>query len=697
MLVTNYKPGPTPTEPSLELAHLIEQTRHKIATNWAELIYDNASFHPDALWLETLVRSTTRGLAAITQLLETGLSSALASYLHDLSQVALSCGFESSEVIAALLLCKDAMLPVMGRVYADDATNLLALSSALDACLRWTVCTFNSQYSAEMNRRTRDQHDRIVKMLNIGQQAPSSRKLDDMLGHVAEGIIAAVKVSHCDFYILCENENELIPQEGVSHAARPPGVLAHFLSQRPNAMTDRFLREVLERKEPIACYDAQTDSRANQAIVGHMQAKSVLAVPLVTHGRVLAVAITGTFDEYRAFTEDQIELAWDIARVAALVIENANLVEKRLAESESVRRGISALLRGLKLEDVLRIVCTEAQRLTGAQGCAVYFLDGDQWLQRFFNVGNEPAFPRIPLDGSLTGIALREKKTFASNRPDDDSRLFRSSHDITNMLVAPLIANNRPTGALYAVDKPCDFTDEDARIFSIFADQAAIALENARLYEKIGTLAAVEERERLAREIHDNLAQTLSVVNLHASHIDGLLRNGQIEQAQAFLADTRKLVAEAHVDARDAIFSLRNGASSSAEFLSTLRAYLERYRTSYGVKAHLVTHDGAVLTLAPPAIIQLTRIIQEALTNVRKHAGASEVWVELEQQPDLLMIDIKDNGQGFDLAAPATAQGGVGLQIMRERAECLGGELQIESAPGQGTCVRVRIPVAARK
>ena len=696
MRVTNCDRVSTPTATAITLACLIDESRHEIAADWATLTYDNASFYPELLWRDTLLSSTTRGLMAISHYLATGTESALAEYLYDLSEVSRSCGFASSELIQALLLCNDAVLPAIRRAYAHDLTTGWALVSALDSCLRWMVSYFNDQYGAELNRRTREHHERIVQMLNIGQQAPGAQELDDMLGQVAEGIIAAVTVSHCDFYLVSENESELIPRLGVYHGTRSPRVTGVFLSRRPNITTDAFLREVLERKKPLTCYNAQADTRTDPAIVGQTQVKSLLAVPLVAHDRVLALAVTGTYDDYRAFTDNQIELAWDIARAAALVLENVNLDQQRLAESESVRRGVSALLRGLKLEDVLRIVCTEARRLTGAQGCSVYFLDGDE-LQRFFNLGNEPAYPRVPLAGSLTGMALREGKTLISNRPDDDARLFNYNRDITNMLVSPLFANDQPIGALYAVDKPRDFTDDDARVFRIFADQAAIALENARLYEKIGYLAAVEERERLAREIHDNLAQVLSVVNLQASHIGGLLRTGQVEQAQTFLADMRKLVTEAHVDARDAIFSLRNGASSSAEFLSALSAYLERCRQSYGMNVHLAAHDDAVLALPPPTIIQLTRIIQEALTNVRKHADAGEVWVELYQRADQVTVVVKDDGRGFDPVLLAKRNGGVGLQIMGERAACLGGQLEVESAPGQGTCVRVRIPVAGGK
>jgi len=247
------------------------------------------------------------------------------------------------------------------------------------------------------------------------------------------------------------------------------------------------------------------------------------------------------------------------------------------------------------------------------------------------------------------------------------------------------------------VNKPGDFTEADARLIDLFADQAAIAIENVQLHEQVHQLAALEERERLAREIHDNLAQALSVLKLQASYAEDLLRNGQYEQLETYLGELKRTATEAHDDARDAIFSLRQRAASPEEFLASIRAHLDRYHRLYGLNVELVVQDETLIDLTPAAVVQLTRIIQEALANVRKHARANSVRVRMERCDDQYCITVVDDGRGFDsgeLAHRERGAGGMGLQIMRERVESLGGTLEIDSEPGEGTRVIVGIPLA---
>ncbi len=680
-------------ESARRLARLLDEDQEAIAAAWAERTYQNASFRPADDWLSSLVDSSTRGLKAMSDYLLNRSDTALKYYLTELSLACLRSGYESAEVTESLLLCKEAILPAIARVFSADALATWAVIAELDTCLRWMVRYFDSIYAAQTNRRLKQQHEHIMRMLMLSDEPPGTIEIDDVLRSIAQGIIDSIEVDHCDFYLVEASKNRLVPKFGVSMFPRPTQLAELFLNTSPDLTTDVFLRQVLEQKEPLVCPNVQADPRMSRTLAGRMGTKSILAVPLMTHDRVLAVAVTGTFRDYRAFTQEQIELAWDISKAGTLLIENAQLYAERLAESQSIQRGISALLQELELEEVLKIVCTEAQRLTGAQNSAAYLLQDAAWLQLFFSMGDIPIHDRIPVEQSLIGMALREGKTQLTNAPDRDERLFRPSHDIRNLLVAPLIANGRAVGALYAASKPSDFNEDDARIVGIFADQAAIAIENARLQERLRQMAALEERERLAREIHDNLAQSLSILKLQASNVGELLRTAQTEQAQVFLAEMIKTANEAHADAREAIFSLRHGASSAAEFMANLRSLLERYRRTYALDARLVVRDEDLSDLPTNVVVQLSRIIQEALTNMRKHAGASAVTVRLARTDGQLWVTVEDNGLGFDPGAVKKSEGsGVGLQIMRERTESLGGVLTVDALPGQGTRIVAQIP-----
>lgn len=175
-----------------------------------------------------------------------------------------------------------------------------------------------------------------------------------------------------------------------------------------------------------------------------------------------------------------------------------------------------------------------------------------------------------------------------------------------------------------------------------------------------------------------------------------MLARGETDQVQASLLELKGIAKETYTDVREAIFNLRATVSSGPGLLLTLQEYLAEYRAHYGVDARLVAGDESAVELPADVGIQVIRIIQEALTNVRKHASASKAWVRFEQTGGQVRITVEDDGRGFD---PARVVGGgrqhFGLQIMRERAESVGGSLELDSRPDQGTQVVVQVPFAS--
>jgi signal transduction histidine kinase len=151
---------------------------------------------------------------------------------------------------------------------------------------------------------------------------------------------------------------------------------------------------------------------------------------------------------------------------------------------------------------------------------------------------------------------------------------------------------------------------------------------------------------------------------------------------------------EAYADVREAILGLRTSISLEQDLLTTLREYLRKFRQNSNIAAELELECDDPVTLTPAAEVQLIRITQEALTNVRKHARASHAWVRIRIVGNMAEVSISDNGRGFDLLQSAAKEGHFGLQTMRERAESVGGTVEILAAPGQGTTVQVRLPLA---
>jgi PAS domain S-box-containing protein len=218
----------------------------------------------------------------------------------------------------------------------------------------------------------------------------------------------------------------------------------------------------------------------------------------------------------------------------------------------------------------------------------------------------------------------------------------------------------------------------------------------AQLLKQQQMLAAIRERERLARELHDSLGQVLAFVNAQGQTARLLLARGEVTAADAHMARLVEVASEADTDIRESILGLRAPLAHQS-FFSTLSAYLDQYRQRYGIQTRLSRPPGlADGALDPLVELQLLRIIQEALTNARKHAHASSVDVAFVLQDGRAQVTLQDDGYGFDSEeALNDGAGRLGLRVMRERAEEVAGSLELDSRPGRGTRIVVTVPLAS--
>jgi len=215
---------------------------------------------------------------------------------------------------------------------------------------------------------------------------------------------------------------------------------------------------------------------------------------------------------------------------------------------------------------------------------------------------------------------------------------------------------------------------------------------NLNIRRRIEREAIIEERRRIGREIHDGVAQSLSYLNLKTKLVSNAVSSQNTEQALTGLDDIQKIVQDTYEDVRDSIDQL----SVEVRNLPLIPALRDAVR-EFGKKNDIQVQfdvSRAFPQLSPVAELQLLRIVQEALTNVRRHALATEVAVKLENTPQAVEMMVRDNGQGFTLLDPEDLPPGYhGLAIIRERAEELGGTLTLSTAPGEGTEVRVSLPI----
>lgn len=210
------------------------------------------------------------------------------------------------------------------------------------------------------------------------------------------------------------------------------------------------------------------------------------------------------------------------------------------------------------------------------------------------------------------------------------------------------------------------------------------------------SLATLQERERLARELHDSLAQTLAATHLQAGTARLFLAQGQTPETDECLEQMANMTLAAEVDVREYLLGAKTGFWAGQRFFPALHQYIVRFRQQYGLQVELIVPpqlEGS--GLAPATEVQLMRIIQEALSNVRKHAHAKSIQVIFTDSERIVRIAIIDDGQGFDLALVKQRSEGFGLRSMRERAEALCGSFIVTSQPGQGTQVVVQVPLTS--
>jgi signal transduction histidine kinase len=237
------------------------------------------------------------------------------------------------------------------------------------------------------------------------------------------------------------------------------------------------------------------------------------------------------------------------------------------------------------------------------------------------------------------------------------------------------------------------FSQDDLRVVQSLADQVAVAIENARLYKRSRELAVLEERNRLARDLHDSVVQALYSLNLLAEGWRRLSRSGKVTNVEEQFDRIGEIAHQALKEIRLLVYALQPTSLEREGLLSALHQRLDAVESRSGVKARLVAEKLVDLPLEVEE--GLYRIALEALNNAMKHSGATEVTVKLDIEAEFVTLLVRDNGQGFDPKSP-DCQGGMGLDNMRQRAQEISGLLSIESAPGKGTTVIAHVDRSAQ-
>jgi signal transduction histidine kinase len=364
---------------------------------------------------------------------------------------------------------------------------------------------------------------------------------------------------------------------------------------------------------------------------------------------------------------------------------------------ERVSQVVLAVSSQLSVRDVLQMIVRSARSLAGARYAALGVPDSAGAFAEFvvdgLTASEQAAIGPLPRQHGMLAVVLSEGKPvrLADIRADPRFWGWPAAHpDLTDVLGVPICQGGEILGFIFAACKtePGGFTDRDERLVSLFAAHAAIALTNARLYERGRELSVLQERARLARDLHDAVSQKLFSVRAKARASAILVRRDParaIEEIDSIAA----LVGEAHAELRAVIDGLAPPELAAGGLAGSLRGYAVLAGRTYGTDVLVRVDD--LPDLDAPRQTAVYRIAQEAIGNALRHSGGA-VSVCLSRRQRSIVLEVSDAGRGFDMSAP---QQGLGLASMRERAGSVGGTLKITSAPGTGTKVRLMIPTAA--
>ncbi|MFG2087137.1 MULTISPECIES: GAF domain-containing sensor histidine kinase [unclassified Spirillospora] len=368
------------------------------------------------------------------------------------------------------------------------------------------------------------------------------------------------------------------------------------------------------------------------------------------------------------------------------------------ATLHAVSSAVLAVTRHLSVHEVLQVIVRAAAQLLDARYAALGVPDDEGSFAEFVVEGiSEEEWERIgPLPrqhGMLAAMLHGDTpKRLTDIRKEPEFEGWPVAHPVLkDFLGVPILDGEDVLGIIFLANKqrPGGFTEGDEDLLTLFAAHAAIAIANARLHEHNRELTVVAERNRMARELHDAVAQKLFSLRLTARTASALAESDPARTVKE-LEQVERLAAGALNELRAVIFELRP-ADLADGLVASLRKHVEVLDRAHEATVRIAADEAVVLPEDHEAVA--FRITQEALYNALRHAGAQTVEVRLATQDGRAVLEVADDGSGFDASDTAEPQGGLGLESMRDRAYSIGGGLTIDAAPGRGTTVRLEVPL----
>jgi len=549
-------------------------------------------------------------------------------------------------------------------------------------------------HMASTVNRGMSETDRLRGLVDAGIALSSELSLDDLLQKLAETAATLTDARYAALGVIDKTGTGLerflhtgIDAETVARIGDPPrgrGILGALINDARSL-----------RLESIA-----DDARSVGFPPHHPPMRGFLGVPIHLRGRAFGTLYLAE-KRSGSFTAEDQELVETLASQAAVAIENARLYGAATSWSEQLEalNEVGTALAGeIELPRLLELIARRLRALIGARLVTIALPTADGALRIEAADGDgagEMLGVQLERAGSKSGRVLQRRQAERVDALGDDPEVDQEAAGrlgARSGLYVPLVAGGRPIGVIVAHDKEgADprFTDAELRLAETFAPRAAVAVDlSARVAsEALGRVVAAQEleRRRLARELHDQTGQELTSVLLGLKAVEEA--KSDEERAEA-LATVREQVVETLHDVRRLAVELRPKALDDFGLVAALERLRDTFAEQTGMRVDLEAHESERL----PSDVEtaLYRIVQEALTNVVKHAQASAVSIVLARSGRAITAVIEDNGRGF---TPDGESEGLGLVGMGERLALLGGKLKVESRPGAGATIVAEVPL----
>jgi signal transduction histidine kinase len=541
-----------------------------------------------------------------------------------------------------------------------------------------------------------DQLDRLRVLVNAGIALSSELSLDALLQRIIESAAELTGARYAALGVIDKTGQSL-----------EQFVTTGFDAETHEAIGDlpqgRGILGVLIRDaQPLRLHDIADDPRSVGFPPNHPPMKSFLGLPIVlrgvAYGNLYLTEKAGDSD----FSDEDEELVGLLAAQAAVAIENARLYESStrwLRQIESLNEIGNILASEFELEPLLSLVAGRLQELLGARLVLIALPDGSalRVAAAEGDGASEVVGMELEFAGSKAGRVLERGRSERIDSVLDDPEIDQQAArrlGVRSALFVPLFARGGPIGVMIAHDKhgasPA-FSEDDLRLAETLAARAAIAVDLSARVSRDAVRRVVEgqelERARLARALHDETGQALTSILLGLKPLE---QTADSDEARAAVASVRELVVSTLQDVRRLAVELRPTALDDFGLVSAVERLAETFREQSGLRVDLEARLGDE-RLPRESETALYRVVQEALTNIIKHAQAGRVSILLQRKGDAVVAMIEDDGSGFD--AGKTREDALGLVGMRERVALVGGRLQIESSVAAGTTVVAEVPL----